>query len=73
MIHWLYHWKKNFCKKIDDMKAEVVKESELHFEVMQDGFVKRSCDADLLFCSWELDDKMKTCEKYGRQLRYSPK
>ena len=33
------------------MKAEVVKESELHFEVMQDGFVKRPCDADLLFCS----------------------
>ena len=33
------------------MKAEAVKESELHFEVLQDGFVKRPCNADLLFCS----------------------
>ena len=34
-----------------------------NFEVLQDVFVKRPCDADLLFCSWVLDLRTKTFEK----------
>ena len=34
-----------------------------YFEVLQDGFVKRPCDADLVFCSWKLGLRTKTFEK----------
>ena len=34
-----------------------------YFEVLHLGFVKRSCDANLVFCSCVLDARMKTCEK----------
>ena len=34
-----------------------------YFEVMQDGFVKKPCDADLVFFSWVLDLRTKTFEK----------
>ena len=34
-----------------------------YFEVLQGGFVKRPCDADLVFCSRVLDVKTKTFEK----------
>ena len=35
----------------------------LYFEVLQDGFVKRPCDADLVCRSSVLDVKVKKCEK----------
>ena len=34
-----------------------------YFEVLKDGFVKRPCDADLVFYSWVLDARMKIFEK----------
>ena len=34
-----------------------------YFEVLQDGFVKRPYDADLVLCSWVLDLRIKTFEK----------
>ena len=38
-----------------------------YIEVQQDVFVKRPCDADLVFCSWVLDLRTKTFEKnWGR-------
>ena len=42
---------------------EAAKTFVSYFEVLQDGFVKRSCDADPVFCSWVLDVRMKTYEK----------
>ena len=34
-----------------------------YFEVLQDGCVKRPCNADLVFSSWVLNVRMKTFEK----------
>ena len=34
-----------------------------YFEVLQDGFAKKPCDADLVFCSWVLDLRTKAFEK----------
>ena len=34
-----------------------------YFEVLHVGFIKRPCDANLVFCSCVLDARMKTCEK----------
>ena len=52
-----------FWKKFHDFIAEAAKAFMPHFEVLQDGFVKRPCDADLVFCSWVLDLRIKTFEK----------
>ena len=43
--------------------TEAVKAFMPYFEVLQGGFVKRPCDADLVFCSRVLDVKTKTFEK----------
>ena len=40
----------------------------LYFEVLHVCFVKRLCDANLVFCSCPLDARMKTCEKTGEYL-----
>ena len=40
-----------FWRKFYDFIAEAVKAFVPYFEVLQDGFVKRPCDADLVFCS----------------------
>ena len=39
-----------------------------YFEVLQDGFVKRPCDVDLVLSSWVLDVKTKTIEKTEGEL-----
>ena len=49
----------NFC----DLIAESAKAFVPYSETMQDGFVKRPCDADLVLCSWVLDIRMNTFEK----------
>ena len=43
--------------------AEVAKPLAPYFEVLHVGFVKRPCDANLVFCSCVLDARMKPCEK----------
>ena len=40
-----------FWKKFHDFIAEAAKAFVPYFEVLQDGFVKRPCDADIVFCS----------------------
>ena len=52
-----------FWKKFHDFIAEAAKAFMPYFEVLKDGFVKRPCDADLVFCSWVWDARMKTFEK----------
>ena len=52
-----------FWKKFHDFIAEAAKALMPYFEVLQDGFVKRPCDADLVFCWWVLDLKTKIFEK----------
>ena len=52
-----------FWKKFHDFIAEAAKAFVPYFEVPQDGFVKRPCNADLVFCSWVLDLRTKTFEK----------
>ena len=52
-----------FWKKFHDFIAEAAKAFMPYFEVLQDGFVKIPCDADLVFCSWVLDLGTKTFEK----------
>ena len=49
--------------------AEAAKAFVPYFEVLQDGFVERPCDADLVFCSWVLDGRMKTFEKPEENLK----
>ena len=34
-----------------------------YFEVLQDGFAKKPCDAGLVFCSWVINLRTKTFEK----------
>ena len=43
--------------------AEAAKALVPYFEVLHLGFIKRPCDANLVFCSCVLDARMKTCEK----------
>ena len=47
-----------WCSSRNRVKALVP-----YFKVLQVGFVKRSCDANLVLCSRVLDARMKTCEK----------
>ena len=42
-------------KKFHDFIAEAARAFVPYFEVLQDGFVERPCDADLVFSSWILD------------------
>ena len=53
----------SFWKKFHDAIAEATKVLVLYFEVLHLGFIKRPCDANLVFCSCVLDARMKTCEK----------
>ena len=55
--------RKTFWEKFHDFVVEAAKAFMPYFEVLQNGFVKRSCDADLVFCSWVLDVRTKTFEK----------
>ena len=43
--------RKTFWEKFHDFVVEAAKAFMPYFEVLQNGFVKRSCDADLVFCS----------------------
>ena len=53
----------SFWKKFHDAIAEAAKNIRAIFEVLHVGFVKRPCDANLVFCSCVLDARMKTCDK----------
>ena len=53
----------SFWKKFHDVLAETAKALVPYFKVLQVGFVKRSCDANIVFCSHVLEARMKTCEK----------
>ena len=53
----------SFWKKFHDAIAEATKALVPYFEVLHLGFIKRPCDANLVFCSCVLDARMKTCEK----------
>ena len=55
-------------KKFHDFTAETVKAFVPHFEVQQDGFIQRPCDADLVFCSWVFDLRKNTLEKTQEDL-----
>ena len=52
-----------FRKKSHDFIAEAAKAFVPDFEKVQDGFVKRAGNADLVFCSWVLDVRTKTLER----------
>ena len=52
-----------FWKKFHDAIAEAAKALAPYFDVLHVGFVKRPCDAILMFCSCVLDARMKTCEE----------
>ena len=54
---------KLILEKSHDVLAETAKALVPYFKVLQVGFVKRSCDANVVFCSHVLDARMKTCEK----------
>ena len=54
---------KLFLGKFHDAIAEATKALVPYFEVLHLGFIKRPCDANLVFCSCVLDARMKTCEK----------
>ena len=43
--------------------AEAANRLVTYFEVLHAGFVKKPCDANLVFCSCVLDAKTKPCEK----------
>ena len=43
--------------------TEAAKSLVAYFEVLHVGFVKKPCDANLVFCSCVLDARTKTCEK----------
>ena len=53
----------SFWKKFHDAIAEATKALVPYFEVLNVGFIKGPCDANLVFCSSVLDARMKTCEK----------
>ena len=52
-----------FGKKFHEAIAEVAKPLAPYFEVLHVGFVKRPCNANLVFCSCVLDARMKTSDK----------
>ena len=49
-----------FWKKVNDATAEARKALVPYFEVLHLGFIKITCDANLVFCSCVLDAGMKT-------------
>ena len=53
----------SFWKKFHDAIAEAAKTLVPYFEVLHVGFIKRPCDAKLVFYSCVFDASMKTCEK----------
>ena len=53
----------SFWKEFHDAIAEATKALVPYFEVLHLGFIKRSCDANLGFCSCVLDARMNKCEK----------
>ena len=55
-----------FWKKFHDAIAEATRALAPYFEVLHLGFIKKPCDANLLFCSCVLIARMKTCEKTER-------
>ena len=57
-----------FWKKFHDFTAEGAKAFVTYFEVLQDGLIKKPCDADLVFCSWVLDVRTNTFEKTEEDL-----
>ena len=52
-----------FLGKFNDAIAEAAKALVPYFEVLHVGFIKRPCDAKLVFYSCVFDASMKTCEK----------
>ena len=52
-----------FWKKFHYAIAESAKPLAPYFEVLHDGFAKRPCDADLVFCACLLDARIKACKK----------
>ena len=52
-----------FWEKFNDAIAEATKALVPYFDVLHVGFVKRPCDANLVFCSCVLNARIKTCEK----------
>ena len=52
-----------FWKKFNDAIAEATKALVPYFDVLHVGFVKRPCDANLVFCSCVFNARIKTCEK----------
>ena len=50
----------SFWKKFQGTIAEATKASVPYFEVFHVGFIKRPCDAKLVFYSCVLDARMKT-------------
>ena len=53
---------KLFLGKFHDAIAEATKALVPYFEVLHVGFIKRPCDATLVFCLCVLDARMATCE-----------
>ena len=53
----------SFWRKFNDAIAEAAKALKPYFEVLHVGFIKRPCDAKLVFRSCVFDASMKTCEK----------
>ena len=52
-----------FLGKFNDAIAEAAKALVPYSEVLHVGFIKRPCDAKLVFYSCIFDGSMKTCEK----------
>ena len=44
-----------FFEKLCDIIAETAKAFMPYFKVWQDGFIKRLCDADVVFCLLALE------------------
>ena len=57
-----------FLEKLHDAIAEATKALVPYFEVLHLAFIKRPCDANLVFYSCVLDARMKTCEKTDEAL-----
>ena len=72
-MKWEFFWKKKVSlEKVPWFYSMILFEAAKafvpYFEVLQDGFVKRPCDANLVFCSWVLDVRMKIIEKTEEDL-----
>ena len=52
-----------FWKKFHDAITEAAKPLVPYFEVLHVGFAKIPSDVNLVYCSYVLDARMKTCEK----------